>query len=57
MSSFYNHLYFSLSLHSGGQSQNKVAALHPIEQSGSYWNRSSELLFVGVEPTQVTACD
>ena len=26
--------------------------LHPVQQSGSYWDRTSALPLVGVEPTQ-----
>ena len=35
----------------------KVGVLHPIQQPGSYWDRSSELPLVGLEPTEVTAYD
>ena len=30
----------------------KVGVLHPIQQPGPYWDRSSALSLVGVEPTQ-----
>ena len=33
----------------------KVGVLHPVQQPGSYWDRSSELPLVGLEPTEVTA--
>ena len=29
----------------------------PFKQPGSYWDRSSELPLVGLEPTEVTAYD
>ena len=35
----------------------KVGVSHPVQQPGSYWDRSSALLLVGVEPTKVTAYD
>ena len=35
----------------------KVGVLRPIQQPGSYWDRSSELPLVGLEPTEVTAYD
>ena len=35
----------------------KVGVLRPVQQPGSYWNRSSELPLVGLEPTEVTAYD
>ena len=35
----------------------KVGVLRPVQQPGSYWDRSSELPLVGLEPTEVTACD
>ena len=35
----------------------KVGVLHPVQQPGSYWDRSSELPLVGLEPTEVTAYD
>ena len=31
--------------------------LRPVQQPGSYWDRSSELPLVGLEPTEVTAYD
>ena len=36
---------------------NKVGVLRPVQQPGSYWDRSSELPLVGLEPTEVTAYD
>ena len=33
----------------------KVGVLRPVQQPGSYWDRSSELPLVGLEPTEVTA--
>ena len=35
----------------------KVGFLRPVQQPGSYWDRSSELPLVGLEPTEVTAYD
>ena len=35
----------------------KVEVLRPVQQPGSYWDRSSELPLVGLEPTEVTAYD
>ena len=35
----------------------KVGVLRPVQQTGSYWDRSSELPLVGLEPTEVTAYD
>ena len=32
----------------------KVGVLRPVQQSGLYWDRSSELPLVGLEPTEVT---
>ena len=32
----------------------KVGVLRPVQQPGSYWDRSSELPLVGLEPTEVT---
>ena len=37
--------------------QIKVGVLRPVQQPGSYWDRSSELPLVGLEPTEVTAYD
>ena len=34
-----------------------VGVLRPVQQLGSYWDRSSELPLVGLEPTEVTAYD
>ena len=34
-----------------------VGVLHPVQQQGSYWDRSSELPLVRLEPTEVTAYD
>ena len=31
----------------------KVGVLRPVQQPGSYWDRSSELPLVGLEPTEV----
>ena len=31
--------------------KDKVGVLHPIQQSGSYWDRPSPLSLVGVEAT------
>ena len=39
------------------QKKVKVGVLRPVQQPGSYWDRSSELPLVGLEPTEVTACD
>ena len=39
------------------QSWVKVGVLRPVQQPGSYWDRSSELPLVGLEPTEVTAYD
>ena len=39
------------------QSKVKVGVLRPVQQPGSYWDRSSELPLVGLEPTEVTAYD
>ena len=33
----------------------KVGVLRPVQHPGSYWDRSSELPLVGLEPTEVTA--
>ena len=38
-------------------SKSKLGFLHPVQQPGSYWDRSSELPLVGLEPTEVTAYD
>ena len=35
----------------------KVGVLCPVQQPGLYWDRSSELPLVGLEPTEVTAYD
>ena len=35
----------------------KVGVLRPVQQPGSYWDRSSDLPLVGLEPTEVTAHD
>ena len=35
----------------------KVGVLRPVQQPGSYWDRSSALPLVGLEPTEVTAYD
>ena len=35
----------------------KVRVLRPVQQPGSYWDRSSALSLVGLEPTEVTAYD
>ena len=37
------------------RSKVKVGVLRPVQQPGSYWDRSSELPLVGLEPTEVTA--
>ena len=39
------------------ESQIKFGVLSPVQQPGSYWDRSSELPLVGLEPTEVTAYD
>ena len=39
------------------RSKVKVGVLRPVQQPGSYWDRSSELPLVGLEPTEVTAYD
>ena len=41
----------------GQRSKVKVGVLRPVQQPGSYWDRSSELPLVGLEPTEVTAYD
>ena len=35
----------------------KVGVLRPFQQPGSYWDKSSALPLVGLEPTEVRACD
>ena len=40
-----------------GYQWTKVGVLRPVQQPGSYWDRSSELPLVGLEPTEVTAYD
>ena len=35
----------------------KVGVLRPVQQPGSYWDRSTELPLVGLEATEVTAYD
>ena len=47
------HLQFYVSV---PQSQS-WGFLRPVQQPGSYWDRSSELPLVGLEPTEVTAYD
>ena len=47
--------YLSRWSHQG--SKVKVGVLRPVQQPGSYWDRSSELPLVGLEPTEVTAYD
>ena len=37
--------------------ESKVGVLRPVQQPGSYWDRSSELPLVGLKPTEVTAYD
>ena len=37
--------------------RSKLGVLRPVQQPGSYWDRSSELPLVGLEPTEVTAYD
>ena len=44
-------------LFQGQSSKFKVGVLRPVQQPGSYWDRSSELPLVGLEPTEVTAYD
>ena len=39
------------------RSKVKVGVLRPVQQPGSYWDRSTELPLVGLEPTEVTAYD
>ena len=39
------------------RSKVKVGVLRPVQQPGSYWDRSSELPLVRLEPTEVTAYD
>ena len=39
------------------RSKVKVGVLRSVQQPGSYWDRSSELSLVGLEPTEVTAYD
>ena len=41
----------------GAKVKVKVGVLRPVQQPGSYWDRSSELPLVGLEPTEVTAYD
>ena len=48
---------FSLLSTLGHRSKVKVGVLRPVQQPGSYWDRSSELPLVGLEPTEVTAYD
>ena len=57
-------VFMSLSTHGIGhitfpleRSKVKVGVLRPVQQPGSYWDRSSELPLVGLEPTEVTAYD
>ena len=39
-------------------SRSKVRFLLPVQQPGSYWDRTLALSLVGLEPhTEVTACD
>ena len=45
------------SLNKDFQNKVKVGVLRPVQQPGSYWDRSSELPLVGLEPTEVTAYD
>ena len=40
-----------------GSQRSKLGVLRPVQQPGSYWDRSSELPLVGLEPTEVTAYD
>ena len=40
-----------------GSSKVKVGVLRPVQQPGSYWDRSSVLPLVGLEPTEATAYD
>ena len=40
-----------------GWSKVKVGVLRPVQQPGSYWDRSSALPLVGLEPTEMTAYD
>ena len=35
----------------------KVGILSPIQQPETYWDRFSAMPLVGLEPTEVTACD
>ena len=35
----------------------KVLVSYPLQQPGSYWDRSSALPLVGLNPTEVTAYD
>ena len=35
----------------------EVGVLRPVQQPVSYWDRSSALSLVGLEPTEVTAYD
>ena len=56
--SFKFHLYLeSLNALTKQRSKVKVGVLSPVQQPGSYWDRSSELPLVGLEPTEVTAYD
>ena len=40
-----------------GQVKVKVGVLHPVQQPGSYWDRSTVLQIVGLERTGVAAYD
>ena len=35
--------------------KDEVGVLHPVQQPGSYWDRSSALPLVGLEPIEVRA--
>ena len=35
----------------------KVGILRPVQQTGSYWDRSPALSLLGLEPTEVTSYD
>ena len=40
-------------LYEVGRDKSKFGFDVPVQQSGSYWDRSSALSLVGVEPTQM----
>ena len=48
---------FSGNVNNGIKSKVKVGVLRPVKQPGSYWDRSSALPLVGLEPTEVSVYD